>query len=73
MRLGNTSLVPVPAAGAARSSRALLSKRAVMAIAAFGVVGLASVVLSRQGTVVEQHSGEFSKQHSSKGSDQGEE
>lgn len=73
MRLANTMLVPVPAAGAARSSQALLPKRAVMAVAAFGLVGFASVVLSRQGTAVEQHSAELSKKHPSKqGSDQGE-
>lgn len=70
MRLANTSLVHVPAAGAARSSRSLLPKRAVMAMAAFGLVGLASVVLSRQGTAVEEQSAELSKQRS--GSDQGE-
>lgn len=69
----HTPLVPVPVTGAARSSRALLPKRAVMAVAAFGVVALASVVLSRQGAAVEQHSSELSKQHASKtGSDQGE-
>lgn len=65
--------MPVPDTGAARSSRASLPKRAVMAVAAFGVMGLASVVLSRQRTAVEQHSAELSKQHSGKkGSDQGE-
>ena len=58
-------VVFVHAAGAARSSPALLPKRAVMALAAFGMVGLASVVLSRQATAVEQHSAELAKQHSS--------
>lgn len=73
MRVANTSSVSVPGAGAARSSRALLPKWGVMAMAAFGVVGLASVVLSRQGAAVEQHSAELSKQHSAKkGGDEGE-
>jgi len=68
-----TLLLHVPAAGATRSSRSSMPKRAVMALAMFGVVGLASVVLSRQGRAVEQHSAELSKKNSSKkGSDQGE-
>lgn len=72
MRLATTSPMPVPGAGAAPSSRTSLPKLAAMAVAAFGVVALASVALSRQDTAVEQRSTELSKHHSSKGSDEGE-